>query len=188
MKKLFVFCITSLFTLVLFSQTAALRLQAPEELPQPGDSFMIGLWLDELNHEQPVIMSAQLFIEFNGEVITPAGSNRVYHVNLHPLLSEHENNPMSNSPFPGDLRFIILTTEQSGIEIGREVRFPVKLWDIPFIYHGGSTSVKWGTANVLEPVPGEEHGGVLKKGATMVSGLNNVMYKLNLTGTSVGGE
>jgi len=186
MKKFILTIFVACCTVLVFAQTATLRLQAPGVQPEPGETFMIGLWLDDLNNEQPVIMSAQLFIEYDGEVISPAGSNRVYHTNLHPLLAGLENNPLSNSPFPGDLRFVILVKDESGIVIDPEIQFPLKLWDIPFIYHGGSTSVKWSTTNVLEPVPGEEHGGTLVKGATMLSAPGNVMYELVLTGTSVG--
>jgi hypothetical protein len=186
MKKIILSVFISFCALSLMSQTAVLRLQAPEQQPQPGETFVIGLWLDQLNHDHPAIMSAQIFIEFDGEVITPVKQNGVYHINLHPSLAVLENNPVSNSPFPGDLRFVILATVVTGVEFGPESDFPVRLWDMEFAYHGGNTFVEWGTTNILEPVPGEEHGGTLVKGATMLSAPGNVMYELVLTGTSVG--
>jgi hypothetical protein len=186
MKKYMLQLVFMIIAGVSFSQTATLRLQAPDQMPELGQQFLVGIWLDALENTEPIIKSAQLFIEFDGDVITPVSDNRAYHTNLNPILAGLENNPLSNSPFPGDLRFIILATDHSGIVFGGEATFPIKLWDIVFTYNGGKTAIEWGKTYQLDPVEGQEFGGVLRKGITVIADMDNQEYKMTLIDTSVG--
>jgi hypothetical protein len=188
MKKSILQLVFMIISVVSFSQTATLRLEAPDKMPGLGQQFLVGIWLDAMESSNPVIKSAQLFIEYDGDVITPVSDNRTYHTNLNPVLAGLENNPLSNSPFPGDLRFIILATDHSGIVFGGETKFPVKLWDIVFTYNGGKTAIAWGRTNQLDTVDGQEFGGVLRKGITVIADMDNNEYQMTLIETSVGGN
>ena len=174
MKKFILSISMALCLSVVFGQTASLRLEMPATMPNPGEDFLVGVYLDELDWPaDPTIWSALFAFEYDPAVMTAVSTgppfNRWFH-NHNQMFIDYGSLPQSNVPSPGDLRVFFAT----GAAYGYDPSFygfvsgttPFHFFDLKFTYIGGDIIIDWGTTAKLSPVEGEAVGGKLVKAMT----------------------
>jgi hypothetical protein len=189
MKKSLIAIVLSLISIFSFTQTATLRLQTPDILPKPGEEFLVGVWMDEINYDVPTIKSGQFFIEYDSTVLTivsqSSGLTQLA-FNINQTFKEQNSNFINNSPAPGDIRFLFFSLNPPGYNLTEGGKLPAKLWDIKFVYNGGHTSVKWNKGTQLTPIVPNNEGGKPAKGLTVLTAWDNAKYVLTLKDAIIG--
>ncbi len=192
MKKIilvFVMALTMSFAFGQQSCKLRVSLDPSNPNPQPGDDFLVNVWLDELSYPTSPdgvssIKSAALMLDFDANVMTllktsgPPPTQKWYW-NLSQMLTDYGSAPYVYNNPGGDLRAIFYTTTAPGIDPQWYGGTPIRLWDYKFHYDGGGPiTITWGTTAKLVPQPGSEIGGKLEKAVTQVTAWDNSFYPL----------
>jgi hypothetical protein len=198
MKKFILIFAMFLSLNVVFGQTATVRLEMPATLPNVGEQFLVGVWLDELSFPggDPTILSGLFAWDYDPAVLTAVSTgppfNRWYH-NQSPMFIDYGALPVSSNPAPGDLRVFFATGQLFGFDPSLygfvSGVTPWKFWDLKFTYLGGDIEITWDTEAKLEPIIGEQYGGTLAKAQTEMYAPGTAAgfpYALNLIGIGGG--
>jgi hypothetical protein len=198
MKKIILILVLALTMGGAFAQTCELSLilDPSNPNPQPGDDFLVGVWVTGLDYpgspNGSTIKSAQLMLEYDDAIISPIKTSgpppvQKWYWNVSQMLTDYDAKPACNVPNPGDLRAVFYTMTAPGIDPQWYGGIPVRLWDYKFHYNScGDLNIQWGTTKKLVAQPGSDIGGKLEKAYTMVTAWDNAVYTLTaLNGLNV---